>query len=82
VTSGWHPETIPIGSWAEITDILPVSDEPIVRTLQPFHIWNEQFISDRLKWKPRQPLYTAAYKLGKVQIIPFRSQNMGLQVMD
>ncbi|MEH2274442.1 MAG: DUF1802 family protein [Nostoc sp.] len=57
VTSGWHPETVRIGSWAEITDILPVSDESIVNTLLPFHIWNEHFISDRLKWKSRQPLY-------------------------
>ncbi|MBD2386605.1 DUF1802 family protein [Cylindrospermum sp. FACHB-282] len=57
VTSGWHPETVRIGSWAEITDILPVADESIVSDLLPFHIWNEHFISDRLKWKPRQPLY-------------------------
>ncbi|MEH2346230.1 MAG: DUF1802 family protein, partial [Nostoc sp.] len=33
VTSGWHPETVRIGSWAEITDILPVSDESIVNSL-------------------------------------------------
>ncbi|MEH2312250.1 MAG: DUF1802 family protein [Nostoc sp.] len=57
VTSCWHPETVRIGSWAEITDILPVSDEFIVNALLPFHIWNEHCISDRLKWKPRQPLY-------------------------
>lgn len=76
VTSGWHPETIRIGSWAEITDILSVSDEPIA-TLLPFHIWNEQFISDRLKWKPRQPLYILllrTYKLAQAQVIPYRSE--------
>lgn len=79
VTSGWHPETIRIGSWAEITDILSVSDEPIA-TLLPFHIWNEQFISDRLKWKPRQPLYILllrTYKLAQAQIIPYRSEYGG-----
>jgi len=80
VTSGWHPETIRIGSWAEITDILPVSDETIVRALLPFHIWNQQFISDRLKWKPRQPLYILllrTYKLAQVQIIPYRLEYGG-----
>lgn len=79
VTSGWHPETIRIGSWAEITDILSVSDEPIA-TLLPFHIWNEQFISDRLKWKPRQPLYILllrTYKLAQAQVIPYRSEYGG-----
>lgn len=74
VTSGWHPETTRIGSWAEITDILPVADESIVSKLLPFHIWNEYFISDRLKWKPRQPLYILllrTYKLPQVQYIPY-----------
>ena len=80
VTSGWHSETIRIGSWAEITDILPVSEEPIVKALLPFHIWNEQFISDRLKWKPRQPLYILllrTYKLAQVQTILYRSEYGG-----
>ncbi|MCC5648298.1 DUF1802 family protein [Nostoc sp. XA013] len=79
VTSGWHPETVPIGSWAEITDILPVSDESIVNTLLPFHIWNEHFISDRLKWKPRQPLYILllrTYKL-RQQEIPYQPKYGG-----
>ncbi|MBK1988291.1 DUF1802 family protein [Sphaerospermopsis aphanizomenoides BCCUSP55] len=74
VTSGWHPETIRIGSWAEITDILPVADESIVSDLLPFHIWNEYFISDRLKWKARQPLYILllrTYKLPQEQYIPY-----------
>ncbi|MBD2505749.1 MULTISPECIES: DUF1802 family protein [unclassified Nostoc] len=74
VTSGWHPETVRIGSWAEITDILPVSDEFLVNALLPFHIWNEHFISDRLKWKPRQPLYILllrTYKLTQEQEIPY-----------
>lgn len=76
VTSGWHPETIRIGSFARITDIFQVSDEIIVNALLPFHIWNEQFISDRLKWKPRQPLYILllrTYKLAQAQMIPYNS---------
>lgn len=80
VSSGWHPETICISSWAKITDILPVSDEAIVRALLPFHIWNEKFVSDRLKWKPRQSLYILllrTYKLAQAQIIPYRSEYGG-----
>ncbi|MBE9209942.1 DUF1802 family protein [Nostoc sp. LEGE 06077] len=80
VTSGWHPETIPISSWAVITDILPISEESTVNALLPFHIWNESFISDRLKWKPRQPLYVLllrTYKLPEVQEIPYLSQYGG-----
>ena len=80
VSSGWHPETVRIGSWAEITDILPVSDELTVNALLPFHIWNEQFIGDRLKWKPSQPLYVLllrTYKLSQVHILPYRQEYGG-----
>lgn len=80
VTSGWHPETVRIGSWAAITDILPVSNESIVNALLPFHIWNEYFISDRLIWKARQPLYILllrTYKLPQVQEIPYRAEYGG-----
>ena len=80
VTSGWHPETVRIGSWAVITDILPVSNESIVNALLPFHIWNEYFISDRLIWKARQPLYILllrTYTLPQVQEIPYRAEYGG-----
>ena len=80
VTSGWHPETVRVGSWAEITDILLVSDESVVAELLPYHIWNEQFVSDRLKWKPRQPLYILllrTYQLPQSQTIPYRAEYGG-----
>ncbi len=72
VTSGWHPETITISSWAEITHILPVNEENIVEALLPYHIWNEQLTRDRLKWKPRQPIYILllrTYKLAPRTIV-------------
>lgn len=57
VESGWHPESIEINSIADITDIFQVSDSDVVRSLLPFHIWNDRFVKERLKWKPRSPLY-------------------------
>jgi hypothetical protein len=80
VASGWHPETVRIGSWAEISDILLVSDETAVATLLPYHIWNEQFVSDRLRWKPRQSLFILllrTYRLPQPQIIPYRPEYGG-----
>ncbi|PSB42147.1 hypothetical protein C7B80_28505 [Cyanosarcina cf. burmensis CCALA 770] len=80
VASGWHPETIKIGSWAKITDIVPVLDETIVNALLPFHVWNEKFIRDRLKWKPRQPVYVLllrAYKLSRSRQISYRVEYGG-----
>lgn len=80
VASGWHPETVRIGSWASVTDILPVTEAAVIQALLPFHVWNEQFISDRLKWKPKQPLYILllrAYKLAQAQVIPYCSEYGG-----
>lgn len=80
VTSGWHPETVRIGSWAKITDILLVSEASTVAALLSYQIWNEQFVRDRFNWKPRQPLYILllrTYRLPRVQLIPYRSDYGG-----
>lgn len=63
VESGWHPETIDISAYAEITDVLQVSDPDVVRSLLPFHIWNDRFVEERLKWKPCSPLYLLLLKV-------------------
>lgn len=79
VPSGWHPETVRIGSWAEITDIFSVSDSLAVEQLLLYHIWNEQFVSERLNWKPRQAIYILllrTYKLPEPLIISY-SQEYG-----
>ena len=74
VKSGWHPETVCIHSYAEITNILAIGNRDIITALQPYHIWNEQMISDRLKWKPQQPLFALllrVYRLPQPQLIPY-----------
>ncbi|MCT7951434.1 DUF1802 family protein [Ancylothrix sp. C2] len=80
VESGWHPETVRIGSFAEITDAFLVAHEPAIKALLPYHIWNEQFITERLKWKPSEPvsvLLLRVYKLAETRIIPYRQEYGG-----
>lgn len=80
IASGWHPLTVQISAWAEITHIFQVSDEPTVAALLPYHIWNAQFAIERFGWKPRQPLYVLllrAYRLAQAQTIPYRSEYGG-----
>ncbi len=74
VASGEHPETVRIGAWAMITDRVAIRSEDQVRALWPFHIWNEAFVAERLKWKPQQPLdllLLRVYQLNQPQIIPY-----------
>ncbi|MBZ8181029.1 DUF1802 family protein [Oscillatoria salina] len=80
VASGWHPEKVRIGSWAEITDILPISDAVTVEALLAYHIWKEEFVLSRYNWKPRQPLYILllrTYKLPQSVTIDYRPEYGG-----
>lgn len=67
VESGWHPPTLCISAWATITDTFQVSERDRVTALLPFHIWNEAFVVERLKWKPKQPLYILLLRVYKLR---------------
>ena len=80
VESGWHPATVEIKSCAEITDVLPISDRTQIEALLPYHVWNEQMIGDRLKWKPQQPimvLLLRVYRLPQPQILSYNNNYGG-----
>ena len=58
------------------------SKETIVKQLFSYHIWSEEFVSDRLKWKPSQPLYLLllrVYNLAKSVSIPYDVSYSGCQ---
>lgn len=76
VESGWHPATVTIASCAEITETMLVDSKEQIAALQPYHIWNEQMISDRLKWQPNIPLAVLTlrvYSLSTPQTIVYSS---------
>jgi hypothetical protein len=80
VASGWHPTEIRIGSVADITDIFQVTEATVVDALYPYHVWNAQFVEERLKWKPKSPLYVLAlrvFKLAEPRLIPYQSEYGG-----
>ncbi|MEL7085979.1 MAG: DUF1802 family protein, partial [Cyanobacteria bacterium J06597_1] len=44
--------------------------------LQPFHVWNQKFVSERLQWNPHQLLYLLVlrtYRLPSAIEIPYLS---------
>jgi hypothetical protein len=49
-------DMIPLKAWVHITHRFAVQSPTALAALRPFHIWSEQFIVDRLKWRPHQPL--------------------------
>lgn len=80
VPSGWHPETVNIEAWAEITHIVQVMDAERVAALLPYHVWNASFVRDRLNWQPHSPLYVLllrTHRLHQVHLIPHQKQYGG-----
>ena len=67
VDSGWHPETVTLTAWARVEAVAQVRDRERVQALLPLHIWNEQFVTERLRWKPQTPLYVL---LLRVYVLP------------
>jgi len=62
VEPGWHPKTITLKAWAQITDIFLTRDADKVAALADFHIWQPQLAQKRLRWKAKQPLYVLALR--------------------
>lgn len=80
VAPGWHPETVPIRAWADITQVLTISSEAALAGLLPFHIWNATFAAERFQWKPNQPLsllLLRVFRLPQVRPIPYQTEYGG-----
>ncbi|MGB3299979.1 MAG: DUF1802 family protein [Phormidesmis sp.] len=80
VIKGWHPETITLKAWANITHIFLTDDADKVARLSAFHIWQSNLAQERLKWKPKQPLYVLAlrtYRLPEPIVLNWRESYGG-----
>ncbi|MGJ3246642.1 MAG: DUF1802 family protein [Elainellaceae cyanobacterium] len=80
VEPGWHPETVSIQAWADITHVVQIFNAETVEALLPMHIWTEEFVWERLKWKPKSPLYLLllrVYRLSMPQTISYHSSYGG-----
>lgn len=79
VSPGWHPETVAIEAWAEITQVFQVTEASVLAALQPWHIWNAQFAIERFGWKPKQPLFVLLLRTFQIPqtSLPYRSEYGG-----
>ncbi|HZU05593.1 MAG TPA: DUF1802 family protein [Chloroflexota bacterium] len=59
--------------WAEITDIYETFDAAAVEALAPHYIWTPNYAEERLRWRPKKPLYVLlvrVYRLPAAQTLP------------
>lgn len=70
-----RPETVKIGSYAEVAEDLEVTDSETLKRLSDLHIWTDDYAEERLKWKRTKPLHVLllrVYKLSEPLEIPLR----------
>ncbi|MBE9030247.1 DUF1802 family protein [filamentous cyanobacterium LEGE 11480] len=80
VASGWHPTQVTLRSFAQITDIFYLTAAATVDALQAFHVWNHDFVHERLHWQPQRPLSIIClrvFALPEPQIIPYHAKYGG-----
>ncbi len=69
-----------VDTWAEVTDVVEVSDEEQVRALEQSYVFSQAYALERLQWRPRKPLHVLllrVYQLGTPLSLPMLSSYGG-----
>jgi hypothetical protein len=73
-------DTLVLPCWAEVTGLYEVRDQEHVRALSPYHIWADDYILQRLHWRPKQPLTVMllrVYRLPQPVFLPLLPEYVG-----
>lgn len=68
--------TLKIRNWATISHIAEITQMAQINALSPYYIWNNDYLYERLKWRPSKPLYMLLLKVYRllepktIEIIP------------
>lgn len=71
--AGPTARTLRIGCYGRAVYSKQVTDPSVIKRLEPFHLYNDAFLQQRLKWQPEQPLVVVvvrAFRLPQVHALP------------
>lgn len=74
------PGLVFLSHWAEVTDVLEVSEQESVDALSPYYIWTTDYAQKRLHWRPRKPLaimLVRVLRLIQPQALPIMDEYAG-----
>ncbi|WP_028609899.1 DUF1802 family protein [Paenibacillus harenae] len=59
VPPGWPQEMtkIKLEAYAEAAEDIEITDQETLDRLRDFHIWTDEFVEERLRWKKTKPLH-------------------------
>ena len=68
-----EPRMIPISAYADVTDVLRLETSEQVAAIEPFHVWAQGYVENRLDSRTDYPLYllvVRVYRLTQPVLIP------------
>ena len=73
--ASWRPDLpdVTVKAWAEAVEDILIEDEERLKALSPYHIWTDDYASERLHWKRTKPLHCLllrVYRLEEPLIVP------------
>jgi len=60
-------DTITFSHWAQVTEVLEVSEQEKVDDLSGHHIWTDAYAQSRLHWKPMLPLSIMLLRVNQME---------------
>ncbi len=73
-------ETIDFTHWAQVVEVIEVSEQEKVDDLSPHYIWTDAYAQSRLRWKPMLPLSVMllrVYRMEPPVSVPFIPEYRG-----
>ncbi|HZG83616.1 DUF1802 family protein [Paenibacillus sp.] len=67
--ASWSPDlpNVTIRAWAEAAEDILIHDEEQLRALSPYHIWTDDYASERLHWKRTKPLHCLLLRVHRLE---------------
>ena len=56
LNDSYDTNTLKIRNWATISHIAEITQMAQINALSPYYVWNNDYLYERLKWRPRKPL--------------------------
>jgi hypothetical protein len=75
-----QPDRVRIRAWAEVAASYLITDPRCVDALSPYYVWNEEYMRERLRWKPRHPLHVIllrTYRIPRPVTVKVRDEYVG-----
>lgn len=59
--------TVELAYWCKVTEKFEISEQDVLDSIAPYHIWTSDYAGSRLRWRPKQPLTVALLRVYSIE---------------